>query len=103
MTELKKHRSTVETALEYQVLAPAHFCFNIEAAQRPGQTLLSERLAVSSGVTVRSFTDLANGNRFIRFDAPVGPLMVNYQAERPSPMTWPRCPWVSCPMTCCTT
>jgi transglutaminase-like putative cysteine protease len=81
MTLPRKHRSTVETALEYQVLAPAHFCFNIEAAQRPGQTLLSERLAVSSGVTVRSFTDLANGNRFIRFDAPVGPLMVNYQAE----------------------
>lgn len=81
MTDLKKHRSTVETALEYQVLAPAHFCFNIEAALRPGQTLLGERLAVSSGVSVRSFTDPSSGNRFIRFDAPVGPLMVNYQAD----------------------
>ncbi|MGE0329127.1 MAG: transglutaminase family protein [Ramlibacter sp.] len=81
MTALKTHRSTVETALEYQVLAPAHFCFNIEAALRPGQTLLGERLAVSSDVSVRSFTDPSSGNRFIRFDAPVGPLMVNYQAD----------------------
>jgi transglutaminase-like putative cysteine protease len=81
MAAPKKHRSTVETALEYQVLAPAHFCFNIEAALRPGQALLGERLAVSSGVSVRSFTDPSSGNRFIRFDAPVGPLMVNYQAD----------------------
>lgn len=74
-------RSTVEVVLEYDVLAPAHFCFNIEAAQLPGQTLLSERLAVSSGVSVHGFNDALEGNRFIRFEAPVGPLMVNYQAD----------------------
>ncbi|MBX3654866.1 MAG: transglutaminase family protein [Ramlibacter sp.] len=74
-------RSTVEVVLEYEVLAPSHFCFNIEAAQRPGQTLLSERLAVSSGVSVHGFRDALEGNRFIRFEAPVGPLMVNYQAS----------------------
>lgn len=73
--------STVETALEYNVLAPTHFCFHIEAAERPGQTLLSERLAVSSGVAVHGYSDPASGNRFIRFDARVGPLIVNYQAQ----------------------
>ncbi len=74
-------RSNVETVLEYDVLGPTHFCFNIEAAQRPGQTILRERLAVSSGVLVHRFTDPSSGNRFIRFDAPTGPLMVNYQAD----------------------
>ena len=44
------HLSTVETVLEYQVKAPTHFCFNIEAAHWPTQKILSERLAVSSGV-----------------------------------------------------
>jgi len=74
-------RSTVEAALEYDVLAPTHFYFHIEAAQRPGQSILSERLAVSSAVSVHGYTDDASGNRFIRFDAPPGPLIINYQAE----------------------
>ena len=75
------HLSTVETVLEYQVKAPTHFCFNIEAAHWPTQKILSERLAVSSGVARHSFTDAASGNRFFRFDASPGPLLVNYQAD----------------------
>jgi transglutaminase-like putative cysteine protease len=75
------HVSTVEAALEYEVKAPTHFCFNIEAAHWPTQKILSERLAVSSGVCLRSFTDEGSGNRFLRFDAPPGPLLVNYKAE----------------------
>jgi transglutaminase-like putative cysteine protease len=75
------HRSTAEVVLEYEVQAPTHFCFNIEAAHWPTQTILSERLAVSSGVAPRSFTDPASGNRFFRFDASPGPLLVNYQAD----------------------
>ena len=75
------HLSTVETVLEYQVRVPTHFCFNIEAAQWPTQTIVSERLAVSSGVDLRKFTDEASGNRFFRFDAAPGPLLVNYKAD----------------------
>jgi transglutaminase-like putative cysteine protease len=75
------HLSTVETVLEYQVKEPTHFCFNIEAAHWPTQKIVSERLAVSSGVAMHSFTDEASGNRFFRFDAPPGPLLVNYQAD----------------------
>jgi transglutaminase-like putative cysteine protease len=75
------HRSTVETVLEYDVKAPTHFCFNIEAAHWPTQNIISERLAVSSRVAVHSYTDEASGNRFIRFDAPPGHLMVDYRAE----------------------
>jgi len=75
------HVSTVETVLEYEVKAPTHFCFNIEAAHWPTQNILSERLAVSSGVALHRFTDEGSGNRFFRFDAPPGPLLVNYKVE----------------------
>lgn len=75
------HLSNVETVLEYDVQAPTHFCFNIEAAHWPTQKILSERLAISSGVSPHSFEDARSGNRFIRFDALPGPLIVNYQAE----------------------
>ena len=75
------HRSTVETVLEYEVKAPTHFCFNLEAANWPTQKILSERLAISSGVSVHGFTDHGSGNRFFRFDAAPGPLLVNYHAD----------------------
>ncbi len=75
------HLSTVETVLEYQVKAPTHFCFSIEAAHWPTQTIVSERLAVSAGVELRKFTDGGSGNRFFRFDAGPGPLLVNYKAD----------------------
>lgn len=75
------HLSTVEAVLEYQVQSPSHICFNIEAAHWPTQKILSEKLAISSAVTPRAYTDPRSGNRFIRFDAPPGPLLVNYKAE----------------------
>jgi transglutaminase-like putative cysteine protease len=75
------HLSTVETALEYNVKAPTHFCFNLEAAHWPTQKIVSERLAVSSGVDVRRFVDPGSGNRFFRFDAAPGPLLVDYKAD----------------------
>jgi transglutaminase-like putative cysteine protease len=75
------HVSTVETVLEYDVKAPTHFCFNIEAAHWPTQKILSERLALSSAVARHCFTDHGSGNRFFRFDASPGPLLVNYKAE----------------------
>ena len=75
------HLSTVETVLEYEVQAPTHFCFNIEAAHWPTQNIVSERLAVSSGVSVHSYTDPGSGNRFFRFDASPGPLVVDYKAD----------------------
>ena len=75
------HLSTVETVLEYQVKAPTHFCFNLEAAHWPTQKIVSERLAVSSSVAMHSFTDEVSGNRFLRFDAPPGPLLVDYKAD----------------------
>lgn len=75
------HLSTVETVLAYEVQSPTHFCFNIEAAHWPTQKILSERLAISSGVTPHFYTDPRGGNRFVRFDAQPGPLQVTYKAD----------------------
>ncbi len=75
------HLSTVETVLEYQVYTPTHFCFNIEAAHWPTQKILSERVEISSGVSPHSYVDQRSGNRFIRFDAAPGPLLVNYRRK----------------------
>lgn len=74
------HLSTVETLLEYEVLQPAHLCFNIEAARWPTQAVVGEMLTVTPEVPLRTFED-ANGNRFFRFDAQPGPLLVDYKAE----------------------
>ncbi len=75
------HRSTVECALAYEVQSPTHLCFHIEAAHWPAQLIEREVLAVSSGVSPHRFVDAATGNRFFRFDASPGPLLVNYSAE----------------------
>ena len=75
------HLSTVETILEYDVLSPSHVRFNIEAAHWPTQKIMSEDLAISTGVTPHSYTDPRSGNRFIRFDAAPGRLSVRYKAE----------------------
>jgi transglutaminase-like putative cysteine protease len=75
------HLSTVETVLEYKVLSPTHFCFNLEAAHWPTQKILGERLEISTGVTPRSHVDRSSGNRYLRFDAQPGALRVSYQAE----------------------
>ncbi len=75
------HLSTVETVLDFQVKSPTHFCFNIEAAHWPTQEILSEALAISSGVVPHAFTEQRSGNRLLRFDAAPGPLQVRYKAE----------------------
>jgi transglutaminase-like putative cysteine protease len=75
------HLSTVDTVLEYEVKAPTHFCFNLEAALWPTQTIVSEQLTVAPGLALHRFVDTPTGNRCIRFDAPPGPLAVHYRAE----------------------
>jgi transglutaminase-like putative cysteine protease len=75
------HLSTVETLLEYEVLGPAHFCFNIEAAHWPSQTIVSEALRVAPEVKLHAFEDPGSGNRFFRFDAQPGRIAVDYKAE----------------------
>ncbi len=75
------HVTTIDAALAYTVHAPAHFCFNLEAAHCAAQHILSERLHVTPEVPLRFFRDDASGNRFVRFDAAPGQLSLRYQAR----------------------
>ncbi len=74
------HVSRIDLALRYQLAGPAHFCFNIEAANTPLQRIVSEAVTLSPPVSAHHYEDANSGNRFIRFDADAGPLEVNYQA-----------------------
>lgn len=75
------HVTTIDAALAYTVHAPAHFCFNLEAAHCASQHILAERLQVTPEVPLRFFRDDASGNRFVRFDAAPGQLALRYQAR----------------------
>jgi transglutaminase-like putative cysteine protease len=75
------HLSTVEARLEYRVREPSHCCFNIEATHWPSQTIVSEQLVIEPEVPVHAFTDQRSGNRYLRFDARPGPLLVHYKAD----------------------
>jgi len=75
------HYSHIDAVLDYEVAAPAHLLFNIEAARGGAQTVLSESLVVEPPVEMRAFCDDANGNRFVRFDAAPGALKIRYQAR----------------------
>ncbi|MGA0571946.1 transglutaminase-like domain-containing protein [Variovorax sp. VNK109] len=73
--------SQIDVRLAYDVCGPAHFCFNLEAAQVPGQRIISEQLVVDPDVELRRFTDLVTGTRFLRIDAPKGELNIRYRAQ----------------------
>ncbi|MGZ5270935.1 MAG: transglutaminase-like domain-containing protein [Ramlibacter sp.] len=75
------HLSTVETRLAYVVREPSHCRFNIEVAHWPTQAILSEHLAVTPPVELRTYIEPGSGNRFLRFDALPGPLEVHYKAD----------------------
>jgi transglutaminase-like putative cysteine protease len=75
------HTTQIDLLLEYEVIHPAHFLFNIESAFHEGHQVVEERLTITPSMKVRSFCDDRLGNRFIRLDAPKGLLSVNYHAR----------------------
>ncbi len=75
------HLSNIETVLDYEVSAPSHLLFNIEAARCGAQALISEELVIEPTVEMQVFHDETSGNRFIRFDAEAGPLKIRYKAS----------------------
>jgi transglutaminase-like putative cysteine protease len=67
--------------LAYEIFdARADFIFNIEAAQTPHQTIVSEKLDISQAVHRDSYTDPRLAARFLRLQASAGPLNVRYEA-----------------------
>ncbi len=75
------YTSTVDLQLDYEVMHPTHFLFNVEAAFHDGHRVLSERLTITPSVKVRTYADDRTGNRFVRLDAPKGILSINYNAQ----------------------
>jgi transglutaminase-like putative cysteine protease len=75
------HISHVDAQLDYEVVAPAHMLFNIEAARSGAQAVVSEELTIEPPTEMQVFCDEGSGNRFIRFDAKPGPLKIRYKAS----------------------
>ena len=75
------HTTTIDLQLDYEVTAPAHFLFHIEAAFHDAHRTVEERLSITPSMKVRTFCDDRMGNRFVRLDAPKGVLSVNYHAK----------------------
>ena len=74
------HYSIIDAQLNYEVQAPSHLLFNLEAAHCQQQQVLEESLTVEPPLALRRYSDAGSGNRFFRFDAPAGPLSLRYQA-----------------------
>jgi transglutaminase-like putative cysteine protease len=74
------HVSKLNLALQYNLMGPAHFCFNIEAAHSPLQRIISEAVSVLPSPNLHRYCDEKSGNRFLRFDAGPGLLDVKYEA-----------------------
>lgn len=69
----------IDCELNYEVLNPSVFVFNIEAARAPGQHVLREQFTVIPALAMDQYTD-AMASRFTRLQALPGPLSVRYAA-----------------------
>ena len=69
----------IDCELNYEVLDPTVFVFNIEAAHIPGQRLVREHLSTLPAIALDRYTNSV-GNRFTRLPALPGPLSVRYTA-----------------------
>ncbi len=74
-------RLSLGCEISYDVLDTATLIFNIEAMRGGRQTVLSEQLELSPGVTADEKTAEESGNRYLRLTAPPGYLNVRYTAE----------------------
>lgn len=67
--------------LGYQVFEhPGDFILNIQAAQTPRQTVVTEKLEISPALLPVIDSDMHCSTRFMRLKAEPGPLSVNYRA-----------------------
>jgi transglutaminase-like putative cysteine protease len=72
---------SIGCSLAYQVHSPAALVFNLEAANLPRQTILSESLIAHPPVEPERFTAPETGNRFARFVIGRGLFRLDYRAE----------------------
>jgi len=73
-------RIKIDSVLTYELDATADFVFLIQATADASQTILSEELLIEPAIAYRTYTHQSLGNRFLRLQAPAGPLKVTYRA-----------------------
>ena len=82
------HWSHIDVVLDYQVAAPAHLVFNLEAARGRSQTVVSESLAIDPPVDLQAFCDEASGNRFVRFAGVTGTVFEQFLGIHMQNQSW---------------
>jgi transglutaminase-like putative cysteine protease len=73
------HSVDIDCSLGYNVLSPAEFVVQIQAAFHPWQKIVKESLEVT-GIAPELFVDHTGLNRLFRFSASKGPVEVFYRA-----------------------
>lgn len=71
----------IDCELNYEVLDPTVFVFNIEAARIPGQRLVREHLSTLPAIALDRYTNSV-GNRFTRLAALPGPPQRTIHGDR---------------------
>lgn len=70
----------VGCTLSYHVETPSTVLLNIEAAKLPQQHVLSEKLVITPDAELERHVMPESGNRYVRFQAKEGKLVVEYEA-----------------------
>ena len=71
----------IDCELEYDVGAQTVFVFNLAVPDTPRQRVVAESIAIAPDAPSDEFRDPARDNRFVRIDAPPGPLSIRYRAS----------------------
>lgn len=67
--------------LGYKIEGTASFVLNLQPAELPQQKLVRESLVVTPDVPRETYVMPESGNRYVRFTAPAGELLITYDAE----------------------
>ena len=67
--------------LGYKVEDAASFVLNIQPAELPRQKILRESLVVTPDVPLETYLMPESGNRYVRFQAKSGEVLIEYEAE----------------------
>jgi transglutaminase-like putative cysteine protease len=71
----------IDCKLGYALAQTTDFVFQIHAMQSPDQEVVSESLRVTPSASCHTYTDPNVGQRFLRVQAPAGPLNLRYRAR----------------------
>src|SRR6476659_1311311 len=74
-------RFTLGCRLGYKIEDSASFVLNIQPTELPQQKLLRESLVLTPDLPIETYVMPESGNRYARFQAAAGELLIEYEAE----------------------